>query len=207
MRSLISHGWDSLLLRHCLSSGSYSSFWTPTPAPPYGTTSPPSLSDSEVRPRPCPVPSLLPSFVSSRSWFPLSPLDNHVCYHYIVAYMFLICVWSVLTFLLWGIILHYERLGVAVDQMISLPIHSKLTSLCAFGWFSVTNFTALHIYKFIHLSYSFNDESETFIVPVLPTVESYEKVKQESESAERSWDVITVDLQRVTHDAKVLLSR
>ncbi|XP_020399964.2 oxysterol-binding protein-related protein 3C [Zea mays] len=35
-------------LTHCLSSGSYSSFRTPTPAPLYGT-SPPSLSDSEVR--------------------------------------------------------------------------------------------------------------------------------------------------------------
>ncbi|KAL5661877.1 hypothetical protein ACJX0J_029002, partial [Zea mays] len=38
--------------------------WIFAQAPLYGT-SPPSLSDSEVRPRPCPVPSLLPSFVSS----------------------------------------------------------------------------------------------------------------------------------------------
>jgi hypothetical protein len=35
-------------------------------------------------------------------------------------------------------------------------------------------------------------------------MESYEKVKQERESAERSWDLLTVDLERVTHDAKVL---
>lgn len=33
-------------------------------------------------------------------------------------------------------------------------------------------------------------------------VESYEKEKQERESAESSRDVLTVDLERVTHDAK-----
>ena len=33
-------------------------------------------------------------------------------------------------------------------------------------------------------------------------VESYEKENQERESAESSRDVLTVDLERVTHDAK-----
>jgi kinesin family protein C1 len=33
-------------------------------------------------------------------------------------------------------------------------------------------------------------------------VESYEKEKQERESAEASRDVLTVDLERVTHEAK-----
>lgn len=33
-------------------------------------------------------------------------------------------------------------------------------------------------------------------------MESYEKEKQERESAESSRDVLTVDLERVTHDAK-----
>jgi len=32
--------------------------------------------------------------------------------------------------------------------------------------------------------------------------ESYEKEKQERESAERSRDVLTVELERATHDAK-----
>jgi hypothetical protein len=175
MHSLISHGWDSSLLQHRLSSGSYSSFWTPTPAPPYGTTTPPSLSGQQgqtttLSPLVLYLPCFPASFIClfSTSWFPFSPLDDHVCYHYIVTCMFLIFVWYVLHFLLWGIILHCRRLAVAVDQRISLPIHSKLTSLCAFDWFPFTNFTALHIYRFIHLSYSFIDESETFIIPVLP---------------------------------------
>ncbi|CAD6259482.1 unnamed protein product [Miscanthus lutarioriparius] len=48
------------------------------------------------------------------------------------------------------------------------------------------------------LEESFNKEkSEKQIV-----VESYEKEKQERESAESSRDVLTVDLERVTHDAK-----
>lgn len=33
-------------------------------------------------------------------------------------------------------------------------------------------------------------------------MESYEKEKKERESAESSRDVLTVDLERVTHDAK-----
>ena len=33
-------------------------------------------------------------------------------------------------------------------------------------------------------------------------VESYEKEKQERESAERSRDVLTIELERATHDAK-----
>lgn len=48
------------------------------------------------------------------------------------------------------------------------------------------------------LEESFNKEKSEKLI----AVESYEKEKQERESAESSRDVLTVDLERVTHDAK-----
>jgi hypothetical protein len=161
MRLLISHGWDSSLLQHRPSSGSYSStlVWNKSTL-----TVLTARSDHDlVLYLPCCLHlSILHILVS---FFTLGRSCMLSLYSSIyVLDLCMICA----TFLLWGIILHCGRLDVAVDQRISLPIHSKLTSLCAFDWFPVTNFTAHHIYRFIHMSYSFIDESETFIISVLP---------------------------------------